>query len=268
MGSVRLVERALFVTTALSKRPVCHVQWVSKAQRLRVRLSRGKTGLVQRRLLCWARSSDAHSGTGGPGNSWSPADTGRLQRFCSRCGARLRLKVPGGDYRERAVCERCAAVHYENPKVISACVATSPDRRQVLLCRRALKPASGRWTLPAGYMELGESSREAAQREALEETNARVQVGPLLAIYELMQAAQVQLVYRAVLMHDWSPADYQQNVETLEARLYGWDEIPWELLAFPTVSWALRYARSTLHVPDSTLVPEIRVKPWLGDSLH
>jgi ADP-ribose pyrophosphatase YjhB (NUDIX family) len=117
-------------------------------------------------------------------------------------------------------------------------------------------------------MELGESSREAAQREALEETNARVQVGPLLAIYELMQAAQVQLVYRAVLMHDWSPADYQQNVETLEARLYGWDEIPWELLAFPTVSWALRYARSTLHVPDSTLVPEIRVKPWLGDSLH
>ncbi|KAF6003387.1 hypothetical protein F1559_004249 [Cyanidiococcus yangmingshanensis] len=159
-------------------------------------------------------------------------------------------------------------VHYENPKVISACVATSPDRRQVLLCRRALRPASGRWTLPAGYMELGESSREAAQREALEETNAVVQVGPLLAVYELMQAAQVQLVYRAVLTRDWTPADYRQNVETLEARLYGWDEIPWELLAFPTVAWALRYARSTLHVPDSTLVPEIRVKPGIADSLR
>ncbi|KAK4531059.1 hypothetical protein CCYA_CCYA06G1916 [Cyanidiococcus yangmingshanensis] len=270
MHGSQLAQRVLFVTTAVvPRRRTRSVKLLIGAHASKSWLPTGGRRLAQHRFLCCVRSSGTQSGAGdGQENVTRSTDAGRLHRFCSRCGARLGFRVPEGDYRERAVCERCAAVHYENPKVISACVATSPDRRQVLLCRRALRPASGRWTLPAGYMELGESSREAAQREALEETNADVQVGPLLAVYELMQAAQVQLVYRAVLTRDWTPADYRQNVETLEARLYGWDEIPWELLAFPTVAWALRYARSTLHVPDSTLVPEIRVKPGIADSLR
>jgi ADP-ribose pyrophosphatase YjhB (NUDIX family) len=235
-----------------------------------LRLERLDSGRLRSRrtrvcVLATTHSSRAPSRMDDSASAPARTDNARPQRFCTRCGAQLTIQTPIGDYRERAVCERCALVHYENPKVISACVATSRDRRKVLLCRRALRPASGRWTLPAGYLEIGETSRDAARREALEETNAAVLVGPLLAVYELLQAAQIQLVYRATLERDWTPADYRQNAETLEARLYGWDEIPWDMLAFPTVAWALRYARSTLHVPDSTLVPEIRVKSASGE---
>ena len=159
-------------------------------------------------------------------------------RFCAACGAEVELRVPAGDDRERLVCPACGTVHYQNPKIVVGSVCTLGER--LLLCRRAIEPRRGFWTIPAGYLELGETAEAGALREAWEEARARIELAGLLAVYSVERIGQVQLLYRARLLH----ADVAAGPESLEVRLLGWDEIPWGELAFPTVRWILEHARA------------------------
>ncbi|MBS0643597.1 MAG: NUDIX hydrolase [Acetobacteraceae bacterium] len=145
-------------------------------------------------------------------------------------------RVPQGDNRERAVCNDCGFVAYENPKVVAGAVVVAGDR--VLMCRRAIEPRRGFWTLPAGYMELGETLEEAAAREAHEEAEALIRLDGVLAIFTVARIGQVQVIYRARFADPDAPA-FSAGPESLEVGLFRWDEIPWNEIAFPTVVWAL-----------------------------
>ncbi|MEM9495326.1 MAG: NUDIX hydrolase [Pseudomonadota bacterium] len=153
-------------------------------------------------------------------------------------------KIPPGDDRMRSVCERCGFVDYENPKIVVGSVALWEDK--ILLCKRAIEPRSGYWTLPAGYMELGESAEEGARREAMEEAHAHLEIDRLLAVYSIPRISQVQLMFRARLI---SP-DVKAGIESADVMLFEWDAIPWPDIAFPTVGWALRHYRQTRHEKD------------------
>lgn len=154
-------------------------------------------------------------------------------------GPRQRL-VPAGDDRERLVCPDCGYIAYENPLIVVGAVATWGDR--ILLCRRAIPPRTGYWTIPAGFLECGESPTQGAEREAWEEARARLCIDALLAIYSLAQVHHVQLIYRARLLS----ADIAAGPESAEVGLYRWEQIPWAELAFPTVEWALMDFRDRL----------------------
>ena len=158
-------------------------------------------------------------------------------RFCPDCGAEVERRRPEGDDRERHVCRRCATIHYQNPKVVVGAVCGWGDDR-LLLCRRAIEPRSGFWTIPAGYLELGETTEEGAIREAWEEARARIEITGLLAVYSVPRIGQVQTLYRARLL---SP-DVEAGPESAEVALLPWDAIPWGELAFTTVHWILRRA--------------------------
>ena len=162
-------------------------------------------------------------------------------RFCPTCGAEVERRRPEGDDRDRDVCPACGAVHYHNPKIVVGSVCTLGHR--LLLCRRAIEPRRGYWTIPAGYLELGESAEAGAMREAWEEARARIELEGLLAVYSVERIGQIQLLYRARLLHE----DVAAGPESLEVRLVGWDEIPWDELAFPTVRWILDHARGLRH---------------------
>jgi ADP-ribose pyrophosphatase YjhB (NUDIX family) len=149
--------------------------------------------------------------------------------FCSQCGAGVRVSIPPGDDRPRHVCTRCGTVHYQNPKVVVGCIPEWEDK--ILLCRRAIEPRSGLWTLPAGFMEQGETTLAGAAREALEEANARVAIGPLYSLFNLPHIDQVYLLFRGELLD----LDFSPGAESLEVRLFGEAEIPWGELAFPVV---------------------------------
>ncbi len=141
--------------------------------------------------------------------------------------------VPAGDNRERQVCSTCGYVAYENPKIVVGAVVA--DDGMVLLCRRAIEPRAGYWTLPAGYLELNETTAEGARREAMEEAGADIVLDGMLALYDVSRIGQVQVLYRARLAAPGIAA----GEESLEVRMFAWDDIPWGELAFPTVSWAL-----------------------------
>jgi len=147
-------------------------------------------------------------------------------------GPRIR-KVPAGDNRQRLVCPDCEYVAYENPKVVVGVVATWEDR--LLMCKRAIEPRCGFWTLPAGFMELGETPEEGASREAWEEACARLEIIDLLAVYSLRHISQLQLFYRARLI---SP-DVSAGIESEEVGLFRFDDLPATDLAFPSVHWAI-----------------------------
>ncbi len=155
-------------------------------------------------------------------------------------GPRIRT-IPAGEDRERLVCPDCGYIAYENPKIIVGSVVSAPDGR-ILLCKRAIHPRKGYWTLPAGFMELGESTEEGAAREAWEEARARIRVDCLLAVYNIPRISQVQLIYRAGLV---SP-DVEAGPESEAVALFAWDDIPWKELAFPSVHWALHEHRARL----------------------
>jgi ADP-ribose pyrophosphatase YjhB (NUDIX family) len=153
--------------------------------------------------------------------------------FCPQCAAPTQSQIPSGDNRLRDVCTSCRLVHYENPKMV---LGTLPVwEGQVLLCRRAIEPRYGLWTLPAGFMELGESTEEGALRETQEEAGAQVQLGPLFSVFDVIQANQVHLFFLADMV---SPA-LDPGPETLEARLFQEDEVPWDTLAFRSVRGTL-----------------------------
>lgn len=142
--------------------------------------------------------------------------------------------IPEGDNRTRLVCPDCGYVEYTNPKVVVGAVCTWDDR--ILLCRRAITPSRGYWTVPAGFMELGETTAEGAAREVWEEARARVSVEDMIGIYEIPRISQVQFFYRAPMTE---PA-FAAGAESLEVDLFPWDAIPWDRLAFPSVTWVLR----------------------------
>ncbi|MEM6533833.1 MAG: NUDIX hydrolase [Myxococcota bacterium] len=146
-------------------------------------------------------------------------------------------RIPNGDDRERLVCDECGFVNYVNPKIVVGVVATLGER--ILMCRRAIEPRRGFWTIPAGYLEENESAEDGAAREAWEEAQARLKIDALLAVYSVPRISQVQLMYRATLTDETIGA----GPESLEVALYRWDEIPWDELAFPTVVWALEHHR-------------------------
>ncbi len=157
-------------------------------------------------------------------------------RFCPACGGPVERRVPALDDRERHVCTACGTVHYHNPKIVVGSVCTLDDR--LLICRRAIEPRRGLWTIPAGYMELGETPEEGACREAFEEARAAIAIEGLIAVYSLPRIDQVQLLYRARL----TVPEVGAGPESLEVRLIRWRDIPWGDLAFPTVGWVLRRA--------------------------
>jgi ADP-ribose pyrophosphatase YjhB (NUDIX family) len=154
-------------------------------------------------------------------------------RYCSTCGSHLELGRPPEEDRERHFCPTCGTIHYVNPKIVVGAVCTYEDR--LLLCRRAIEPRTGFWTIPAGYMELGETAEEGAAREAWEEARARIAIDGLIAVYSVKRIDQVQLLYRARLLDP----EVRPGPESREVRLLHWDEIPWDDLAFPTVRWVL-----------------------------
>lgn len=146
-------------------------------------------------------------------------------------------EVPEGDNLARLVCPDCGYIAYENPKVIVGSVCRWEDR--LLLCRRAIQPQKGLWTLPAGFLELKETIVEGACREAREEANAELDVEGLLAIYTIPRIGHVQLIFRARLTRP----DVAAGPESAEVGLFAWDAIPWDELAFPSVRWALDHER-------------------------
>jgi ADP-ribose pyrophosphatase YjhB (NUDIX family) len=144
------------------------------------------------------------------------------------------VRVPDGDSLPRHCCEACGAVHYQNPKIVVGCIPEWGDR--ILLCRRAIEPRSGLWTLPAGFMENGETTQQGAARETLEEANARVEVGALHSMFNLPHISQVYLLFRSRLLD----LDFSAGAESLEVRLMTESEIPWDEIAFPVIRESLR----------------------------
>ena len=152
-------------------------------------------------------------------------------------------RVPDGDNLPRLVCDDCGFVSYENPKVVVGSVCTWGER--ILLCRRAIEPRVGYWTLPAGYLEVHETTADGAKREAFEEACATIEIEALLAVYNVPRISQVQVIYRARLV----TPDVAAGPESAEVGLFAWDEIPWADLAFPSVRWALQHFREVRDQP-------------------
>lgn len=168
--------------------------------------------------------------------------------YCSQCGTPVEFRVPPGDTHARHVCPNCATIHYQNPKLVVGSVVEWQGK--VLLCRRAIEPRHGFWTLPAGFMENGESTLEAAIRETTEEACARIEIQGLFALVNLPAISQVHLFYRGRLCD----TDFGPGTESLETRLFAESDIPWKEIAFRSVSLCLeayfadrRAGRFVLH---------------------
>ncbi|WP_321350838.1 NUDIX hydrolase [Halopseudomonas oceani] len=155
-------------------------------------------------------------------------------KFCSECGQGVTARVPDGDTRSRFVCDHCQTIHYQNPRIVAGCLAV--HGQQVLLCRRAIEPRRGYWTLPAGFMENGETTEEAALRETWEEARARLQQQELYMLFNLPHINQVYMFFRG----DLADLDFSAGEESLEVRLFHEHEIPWDELAFPTIGKTLK----------------------------
>jgi len=155
-------------------------------------------------------------------------------KFCSVCGVAVVRRVPAGDNRERACCDNCGTIHYVNPRPVVGAIPVWET--QVLLCKRAIEPRYGKWTLPAGFMELGETCAAGAARETLEEAGARVRLGPLFSMIDVPHVEQVHIFFRAELVD----TAFAPGAESLEARLFSEPDVPWDKLAFRTVSTTLR----------------------------
>jgi len=160
-------------------------------------------------------------------------------------------RIPEGDHRERMVCADCGHIAYENPKVVVGAVVVADGA--VLLCRRAIEPRVGFWTLPAGYLELGETLEEGAARETWEEAQARIELDGILGIFSISRIGQVQVMFRARFAAEATSPRFAAGVESLEVGLFGWNDIPWDRIAFPSVHWTLdawrRSGTAPLGVP-------------------
>ncbi|MFL2753493.1 MAG: NUDIX hydrolase [Gammaproteobacteria bacterium] len=157
-------------------------------------------------------------------------------KFCSNCGSsKISLKIPEGDNRERYVCDSCNTIHYSNPNVVVGTLPTFEDK--ILLCKRAIEPRVGLWTLPAGFLENGESLLEGAWRETKEETQAEVEMHNILAIFNIPQINQIYVIYKASILEN----SYGPTSESLDVKLFSKEDIPWEKIAFPFVPKAINH---------------------------
>lgn len=155
-------------------------------------------------------------------------------KYCSNCSTPVELRVPEGDNLPRYVCPACGVVHYQNPKIVVGCIPEWEDR--ILLCRRAIEPRHGLWTVPSGFMENAETLVQGAARETLEEANARVEMGNLYAIYNIPHINQVHVLFRARLLD----LDFKPGIESLDVQLFEEAEIPWDTLAFRVIHEPLK----------------------------
>ncbi len=157
-------------------------------------------------------------------------------KYCSECGEPVELRMPPDDNRSRYVCTACSTIHYQNPKLV---IGAIPEwgNGHILLCRRSIEPRQGLWTLPAGFMENGETTTEAALRETLEEANARVAIGDLYSMCNLPYINQVHLFFRARLLD----LDFSPGTESLEVELFEEQDIPWDKIAFRPVYFTLQH---------------------------
>ena len=153
--------------------------------------------------------------------------------YCSSCGQQVSKRIPSDDNHERWVCDACGIVHYQNPKIVVGCVPEKDGR--ILLCKRAIEPRYGYWTVPAGFMELGESQAQGAARETLEEACAEVEIGHLFASVDVVDAGQVHVFFTAKLL-----GDYAAGQESLEVAMYREDEVQWDDIAFHSGRYALQ----------------------------
>jgi ADP-ribose pyrophosphatase YjhB (NUDIX family) len=154
---------------------------------------------------------------------------------CTNCGTRMQSRIPPGDGRERMVCPACGAIHYENPKLVVGCIPVWEGK--ILLCKRAIEPRYGYWTLPAGFMENGETTLDGAARETIEEAGATVKNLVPYTLLDVPYVNQVHMFYRAEL----ATPDYASGEESLDVRLYNEEDIPWDQLAFYTVIETLKH---------------------------
>ena len=173
-------------------------------------------------------------------------------KFCSDCGQPVGVRIPPGDHLPRFVCDACGSIHYQNPKLVAGCVPEYQGR--ILICKRAIEPRRGYWTIPAGFMENNETLMQAAAREAVEEAQASVEIGSLLAIFHALRAHQVHVFFRGRL----SEPRYGVGPESLEVKLVEERDIPWDDIAFASGAFALRHylqdraaGREDLHITDS-----------------
>jgi ADP-ribose pyrophosphatase YjhB (NUDIX family) len=172
-------------------------------------------------------------------------------KFCSACGASVDQRVPEGDTLPRYICDGCETIHYENPKLVVGCIPEWGD--QILLCRRAIEPRLGFWTLPAGFLENGESAAAGAVRETLEEAEARVEIYDMFSFYNLTHINQIYVMFRARLLD----LNFGPGTESLEVKLFTEEDIPWNEMAFRTVGETLKHyfadrkrGTFTLHMGD------------------
>jgi len=167
------------------------------------------------------------------------ANASLSMKFCSECAHPVTLQIPPDDNRPRHVCSQCGTIHYENPKLVIGSIPVWAHEGQVkiLLCKRAIEPRYGYWTLPAGFMENGETTAEAAARETFEEAGARIELHELFSLLNVPHVHQVHLFYRATLLD----LEYAPGTESLEVALFAEDDIPWDDIAFPTVAHTLRH---------------------------
>ena len=155
-------------------------------------------------------------------------------KFCSTCGSTVSRKIPADDTLHRFVCDDCDTIHYQNPRVITGCLPLYNN--QILLCKRAIEPRKGLWTLPAGFMENGETAHHGAERETWEEAEAKVKNLELYTLFNLPHINQVYMFFRAEVINGL----YGVGTESLETRLFSEEKITWDRLAFPTISRTLK----------------------------
>ena len=156
-------------------------------------------------------------------------------KFCSQCGNSVTQRIPSGDNLPRYVCDQCNIVHYQNPNIVAGCIPVLGD--QILLCKRAIEPRYGYWTLPAGFMENAETLEQAAMRESFEEANANVKLQSLYTVFSLPHVNQVYVMYLAKLLDE----NFSAGIESLEVKLFAEKDIPWDNLAFRTIHYTLKY---------------------------
>lgn len=155
-------------------------------------------------------------------------------KFCNQCGHQVKYQIPEGDDKPRAICQSCYTIHYENPKIVNACIVEHEGK--ILLGKRTIEPRSGFWNVPAGFMENGEATRSGAIREVKEEVLADLKNVTLFGVYNIIQRNQVHIYFRGELVHD----HFAAGAETSEAKLFAPEDIPWDHMAFPVGITALK----------------------------
>ena len=159
----------------------------------------------------------------------------KIVQYCTACGAIVEKRIPPGDDHPRYVCTACGSIHYQNPKLVVGCIPEYQER--ILICRRDIEPRKGKWTLPAGFLENGETVREGAMRETLEEARVRVEIIAPFRLFDLAFVNQLYLMFRASI----TVPEFGPTPESSEVRLVHENDIPWEDIAFPVIEKTLRH---------------------------